>query len=227
MKQFEISDLRAIFFYGTIEENWLGYIMSEIFKDQIYRPYLPLQKEGTLALDIGGHIGLVSLYLSSYFERIITLEPSWEHFDALNRNLQINKITNVKPLNKALYIKGGQFPFGGPKDNRTMRSLHMATWPEGKSDEMVEAITLDKLFKDEGIEHVDLMKLDVEGSEVEIFSGEGFKKVAHKIDVITGEWHQWSGRHPNQMNEALKSNGFEVTRQSISPISDLFVAKRK
>lgn len=220
----EPSDLRAIFFYGTIEDNWLGHIMYEIFKDQIYRPFLPLQKEGTVALDIGANIGLVSIYLSKYFERIIALEPSFEHFDALNRNLQVNKIENVKPIKKALFIKEGDFPFGGPKDNRTMRSLHAATWQGGKHDEMVQTITLDKLFEEEKIEHVDLMKIDCEGSEVEIISGIGFKKVANKIDTIICEIHSWSGRHRNQINDAFKSNGFDL--QQIPNDADLIVARR-
>jgi len=219
------DDLKAIFFYGSIEENWLGHIFSEVYKDQIYRPYLPLQKEGTVAIDVGGNIGLVSLYLSKYFEKIITLEPSFEHFDALNRNLQIHKITNVKPIKKALFIKEGEFPFGGPKDNKTMRSLHAAVWQDGKHSEMVEAITIDKLLEDEKIEHVDLLKLDIEGTEMEIFGSEGFSKVAHKIDTIIGERHSWSGRHPNQLNDSLKNNGFIV--ETLPNDADIFVARKK
>ena len=221
----EPDQLRAIFFYGSIEDNWLGHMMAEVYKDGIYRPFLPLIKEGTVALDIGANIGLVSIYLSRYFERVIALEPSEGHFDALTRNLQNHNITNVKPIKKAIYIKGGKFPFGGPKDNKTMRSLHMATWQEGKSDEMVEATTLDKLFEDEKIDHVNLMKLDIEGSEVEVISSASFQKVANKIDCIVGERHQWSGRHPHQLDDAFKSNGFVL--ETIKNDANLYVARRK
>ena len=206
----KIPQLRSLFFYGSINENWLGHQMAEILRDQIYRPYLPLTKENTLALDIGANIGLVSIYLSPYFERIIALN-----------------ITNVKPIQKALYIKEGKYPFGGPLNNRTMRSLHMSTWENRKPDEVVETITFDRLFDNESIEHVDLLKLDIEGTEVEVLSGEGFKKVASKIDTIVGESHHFTGRHPNQLVEALRNNGFETTKTPISQASDLFVAKRK
>ena len=218
------NELRAIFFYGTLEQNWLGAIMSEIWKDQIYRPYLPLNKKGKIALDIGANIGLVSIYLSPYFERIFALEPSKNHFDALSRNLQANKITNVTPINKALYIKEGKFPFGGPKDNLTMRSLHMATWDKGKSDEEVEATTLEALFDKEKIDRVNLLKLDVEGSEVEILSSPTFTKVTDKVDLIIGERHAWSGRHTNQLVDALKNAGFSY--EVIPNNADLFVAKK-
>ena len=199
--------------------------MVDIYHDKIYQSLLPLFKEGTLAIDIGANIGLVSMYLSKYFERVISLEPSWEHFDALNRNLQINEITNVKPIKKAVYIKNGEFPLGGRADNKTMRSLHMGTWEDNKSSETVEATTLDKLFEDEKIERVNLLKCDCEGTETEVFSSEGFKKVAPKIDNIIFEVHKWSGRHPNQIRDALKTNGFEVT--GFPHDEEIFVARKK
>ncbi len=222
----ELPDpLRAIFFYGSIESNWLGHQMAEIYKDGVYRPFLPLMKEGSLALDIGGNIGLTSIFFSKYFERVITLEPSERHFECLNKNLVSNNVTNVKAIQKALYIKNAEFPFGGPTDNQTMRSLHTATWQDGKSDEKVEAITIDKLFEEEGIDKVTLLKLDVEGSETEIVSSEGFAKVAPKIECLIGETHTWSGRHPNQFKDALKSNGFVF--ETIPNDASLFIAKRK
>ena len=199
--------------------------MVDIYHDGLYRTFLPLIKEGTLALDIGANVGLVSMYLSKSFERVISLEPSWEHFDALNRNLQINEITNVKPIKKAVYIKNGELPFGGRADNKTMRSLHMSTWENNKSSEMVETVTLDKLFEDEKIERVNLLKLDIEGTETEVFSSEGFQKVAPKIDTIIFEVHKWSGRHPNQAKDALKMNGFEVN--GFQHDDEIFVARRK
>lgn len=221
-----LDELRAIFFYGTLEDNWLGHQMAEIFKDQTYRPFLPLQKENTLALDIGANIGLSSLYFSKYFARVISLEPSTEHFDALTRNLQINHADNVKPLKKALYIKSGQLPFAGPKGNKTMRTLHMSQWPEGKSEETVETISLDQLFEEEKIEKVDLMKLDIEGTETEIVSSSSFQKVAPKISTIVGELHFWNGRHPNQLKDALKNNGFSYQVISQLSNSEIFVAQR-
>lgn len=222
----EPEQLNAIFFYGSIEQNWLGHQMAEIFKDGVYRPFLPLEKKDTLCLDIGGNIGLTSLHFSRYFERVITLEPFSKHFDCLTRNLASNNITNVTPIKKAIYIRDEkQMPFGGPKGNRTMMSLHMATWENGQPEEMVESITLEKLFEEQKIKRVDLLKLDIEGTETELVSSGTFRKVASKIDCIVGETHSFSGRHPNQLRDALKSNGFNL--EVIPNDASLFVARRK
>lgn len=139
--------------------------------------------------------------------------------------LAFNEIKNVKPLRKAIYMENGVFPFGGPTNNKTMRSLHMATWQDGKPDEKVEAVTLEKLFADEKLDHVDFLKLDIEGSEAEVLGSASFRAVAPKIDMILMELHSWTGRHPNQVREALKNAGFEVT--GVPNDAEIIIAKRK
>src|SRR3990167_77453 len=214
----------GFFFTPPLQTNFWGHIMEELWKSKIYDPYLPLRKEGSIALDIGANVGLVSYYFAQHFEKVYSLEPSTPHMNNLTLMLNYNKLTNVTPIKKALFMENGKFGFGGPKDNTTMRSLHMATWQDGKPEEQVETITLEKLFEDYKIDHVNLMKLDVEGSEIEILSHPTFKNVADKIDVILIERHQSSGRHPNQLNEALKNAGFSL--ETIPNSADLVVAKR-
>ena len=105
-----------------------------------------------------------------------------------------------------------------------MNSLHMAVNDGSSPSEEVECITFDTLFANEKIEHVDFMKLDVEGSEVEVLSSEGFRKVAPKIDLIVLEIHAWNGRHPNQVKDALRGNGFTVDQ--IPNDANILVAKK-
>lgn len=216
--------VHGFFFVPPLIDNYWGHIFEELYKSRIYDRFLPLRREKTVALDIGANVGLVSYYLSLHFEKVISLEPSIEHFNLLQKMLEFNQITNVKPIQKALYIEEGQFPFFH-NQNKTMYSLHMAVQDQKLLTEIVSAITLDKLFEQEKIDHVNLMKIDVEGSEVEILSSLGFKNVAEKIDTILVERHQWSGRHPNQLNEALKNAGFNI--ETIPNSADLVVAKRK
>ena len=216
---------QAFFFTPPLEVNFWGHIMEELWKSRIYDAYLPFNKENSVALDIGANVGLVSYYLAQKFDKVYALEPSSEHFDNLMQMLTFNEITNVVPIKKALFMENGQFMFGGPKNNTTMRSLHMATWQDGKPEEKVETITLEKLFEDYAIKNVNLMKLDVEGSEQEILAHPSFKNVADRIDTIIVERHQWSGRHPHQLDEALKNAGFTI--DTIPNSADLLIAKRK
>lgn len=220
-----MEDLKAIYYRGDIEVNFIGHILSEVLKEGVYRPYLPPSPQGKVCLDVGANIGLTSLYFSKYFEKVYSLEPSTEHFDTFTKMVEFNKLTNIKPINKALYIDNEKHAFGGRSDNKTMRSLHTAIWENGQPTEEVQCVTLDKLFEDEGITHIDLMKLDIEGSEIEVISSSSFREVADKIDVVCGESHGWSGRHPNQLKEAFVTRGFDFT--VIPNDAQIWVARRK
>lgn len=220
----KIQKSHAFFFTPPLQTNFWGHIMEELWKSKIYDPYLPLRKEGTIALDLGANVGLVSYFLAQHFEKVYSVEPSSEHFGNFLTMLNFNKLVNITPIQKAIYMENGKFGFGGPNNNTTMRSLHMSTWQDGKPEEQVETITLEKLFEDHKIDHVNLMKLDIEGSEVEVLSHPTFKNVANKIDTIIVESHQWNNRHPNQLREALKNAGFVV--EQIPNDAQLLVAKR-
>ena len=90
--------------------------------------------------------------------------------------------------------------------------------------EEVEALTLEMLFSNLSIEHVDLMKLDVEGEEMEIIGGKAFDLVASKIDIIVGENHSWNATNPEQLKTALIDRGFNF--EWIPSDAQLFVAKK-
>lgn len=215
--------LNGIFWYDDFDKYFLGHQAEEILKARIYKPYLE-DKKDAVVLDIGGNIGMFSLYAAKYAKQVYTLEPSPEHCSLIRHMLDFNKITNVKLLENALYIANGTYEFYTPENNKTMWSLHAAV-NDGKSPpQPVTAITLDTLFTMEDIEHVDLMKADIEGSEYEVFASEGFRKVAAKIDTIVTEVHSWAGRNRNQINESFKQNGFKVL--GIPNDADIVVATR-
>lgn len=214
--------INGIFWRGDFDNYYLGHQAEEIFKARIYAPYLE-QVVDPIVLDVGGNIGMFSLYASKYAKQVYTLEPSKEHFETIQEMLKFNEITNVKPINKALFMENAKFPFHHNK-NKTMYSLHGAVSDGSSAPEEVEAITLDKLFEDEKIDHLNLMKLDVEGSEAEILASPGFAKVAPKIDVVMGELHSWMNRNPQQLVNNLKDLGFIV--EQIPNDATLFVARR-
>lgn len=215
--------MQGLFWEGNIEDNYIGHILAEVYKDKVYAPFL-VRKSGLTILDIGANIGLTSHYFSKY-GHVYSMEPSKEHFKVFTEMIKYNKLEDkITPINKALYIEKGTLPFGGPADNKTMRSLHAATWPNGKSTEEVECITIEDLINDNKIEHVDFMKLDIEGSETEVLSHPSFKRVADKIDTIVTERHAWSGRHPQQLVDALTSCGFKVSGMTAD--ADIVVAQK-
>jgi len=214
--------MQAIYF-SDIREDFIGHICAEIFRDGVYEPYLA-GKRDLVILDVGAHVGIFSLYASPYAKVIYAIEPSNEHFQNLVAMVQYNRLENIKPLKLAIFNEDKQFQLFHNK-NRTMFSLHQAVEDKSSLPEMVDCLRLDTLFKKLKLDKVDFMKLDVEGSEAEVFGGDAFAKVAKKIDTIVYEVHAWMGRHPNQLKFSLKQRGFEVNQ--IPNEANLWVAKRK
>lgn len=222
VKQNGLQMPHAFFFNPPIFSHFIGHQMAEVYKDSVYDRYVAGKKDLTI-LDIGANIGITAYYFQ-HFGKVYAVEPSQEHFNLLSTMIKFNHLEDkIIPINKAIDVKNGNFTLYHPK-NKTTYSLHSGVAKYSQSQETVEAITLDKLFEDNKIDHVDILKLDVEGSEYEILAGEGFEKVAPKIDLIIGETHDWVNRHPRQLVDALENNGFKF--EVIPNEASLFVARK-
>ena len=209
----QTTKLHGIFFEPPIEKYYLGHQFNEVYREGVYAPFLK-DKSGLTIIDIGANVGLTTYYFSRFAKVVHSIEPSMEHFDVLSHMVKYNNLTNVELHKQAIWIKNHEGKLYRNLDNKTMYSLHGAVQKGNLSAEDVEVVTLDKFFEDNKIEHCDFMKLDVEGSEYEILGGEGFKKVAPKIDAILLEYHAWADRNPGQLAQCLKNNGFNVSTPS-------------
>lgn len=214
--------LHGFFFVPPIDKYFIGDQAKEIYKDQIYAPYLRGKKDLTI-LDIGANLGLVSYYLAPYAKVIYAFEPALEAFMTLNYMVTFNELTNIIPIQKAVSNADGQANFYHIVENKTMNSLNPIRRDEAEK-ETVQTIRLDTFFKEKDIQHVDIMKLDIEGGEADVICGDGFANIADKIDVVIGETHTWMGRNPFQFKDALENLGF--TYEIIPGEATLFVAKR-
>lgn len=212
--------MKGIFYNGEIENNYVGHIMAEVYKDQVYGSFLVGKKDLTI-LDIGANIGITANYFSQ-FGKVYALEPSKQHFECLKHMVEFNKL-DVVPIKKALFIKDGKLPLFH-NTNNTMFSLHQSVNDNSAPPEEVDCISLDTLFKEHKIKKVDFMKLDIEGSEVEVISSKGFKEVAEKIDMMVIEIHAWSGRNPNQLLDTLKMRGYHT--ETLKTDANIIVARR-
>ncbi len=196
--------MQAIFF-NDIQESYTPTMLQEIYLDKIYEPILGHLK-GSSVLDLGANIGLFTLYASKLAKKVYAVEPAEEHFECLEKMLSFNKLMDkVVPIKKAVSSKNGKARlFHNP--NITSHSL-MAKM--GRDSEEVEIITLDKLFKDYKIEHIGMMKIDIEGEEMKLLASDGFDRIKNKVDAIAGEFHAWTDITPSQFRACLTDKGFK------------------
>lgn len=116
-------------------------------------------------LDIGANIGLHSIVLSKCGYIVRSYEPDPIHFDMLEKNVSINKCTNVQAFNSAVSDESGQMEFVRVLGNTT--GSHLAGSKANPYGDLkrfpVKVESILPLIK-----WADLIKLDAEGHEKKI-----------------------------------------------------------
>jgi FkbM family methyltransferase len=152
-------------------------------------------KEGDIVVDVGAHIGPYSIIASKCVGtngKVVAIEADPDNFDLLNRNIQLNKLSNVMALNYAVYSKEKKIklylPSGGGEESSSYTKYNTIMSDRAHSEEKfveVKANTLDYLLQSNIIkqEEVNWIKIDVEGAEFEVLKGA--KDVLSKCSDIT------------------------------------------
>lgn len=180
------NKLSALFYPNApFNSLFIPHILKEIYIDRIYDDALK-NKSNLTIIDIGANIGAVTHYLIKYAKKLYAIEPSTEHFEALKKNKEFNEWDNVEIFNMAIADKDGEMTLYRNNKNRTCHSLEEN---HNQGGEQVKTMQMDTFFKENNIDFVDFMKLDVEGAENMILKSDGFKNVARKIKIIQIEFH--------------------------------------
>lgn len=204
---------------------FIPYIFKEIYLEGVYLDVLNQKKDLTI-VDVGANIGITVNYFKDFAKKVYAIEPSPENYAALEANKKVNEWDNVELFNYALADRNGEMEFAQAPNNRTTNALidPKGSHPVGpggwyQPSFKVPTKSIDTFFEENGIEEVDFMKFDPEGSEELILYSEGFKKVAHKIKAIECEFH-----HSDWQNivKYLQSLGFQARRYDSSAIIVLF-----
>lgn len=132
-------------------------------------------KEGMTVLDIGAHHGFYTILASKKVGpagRVIAFEPSPREERRLLLHLKLNHCNNVKVEPLALAGQDGDATFFIMEGRDTVfNSLRPPAVSRPTEKITVSTSTLDNYLKKERIHHVDFIKIDAEGAELEILKG--------------------------------------------------------
>jgi FkbM family methyltransferase len=147
---------------------WYGYYEKEL-GDMIKMCLKP----GDVFLDIGANIGYFTLLAanSEPTSKVISFEPVKGLFQKLEENISINSFKNITAFNIAVgeINEETELFISGP-NNSGMSSFRQPENYSGKK-EIVKVVTIDSWFKTARLSKIDLIKLDVEGSELAALKG--------------------------------------------------------
>jgi len=125
---------------------------------------LNLETEKSICLDIGANIGNHSLYLSRYFEKVLSFEPNPFIFRLLSINSKLTN--NIHCYNFGCSNEAGKAYLNSVSKN--LAGSFVSAESSSESDE-IELVILDNFLED--LDNIKLLKIDVEGHEYKALSG--------------------------------------------------------
>ncbi len=171
-----------------------------------------------LILDLGSNIGASIMFFRAQYPsaRIIGLEPDPDTFQRLTANVAPMADVNVYP-----WAAEGQSGHVGFVQSR--QSWESAIARDGDAYTVkVEAVSLRDIFARLRIGHVDLLKLDIQGSEWSIFND---PSAFATCDTIVGELHlDRSDQTVERAQQALSGFALATSARSAGLVN--FVARR-
>lgn len=203
-------------------------------------------REGDIVVDIGAHVGVVSIYLAKKypFIKVYAIEPDPNNYSCFKRNIALNNVTNVMAINKAITGDGRRTRlYVSPWDSGWATIAEVMAPPHRYLRTMlVESLTLEELFQQYDIHHCRLMKVTALGAVqeslksfnrggcVDFLCGEADFRDCSRVQLESASWriarqHFWR-TYARQGNRTIHSwihhlpNEYEYRCPSFSSTED-------
>ena len=148
---------------------------------------------GDTVLDAGANWGYFSLLAAPRVGTsgtVLALEPDPRQFEALARNIALNGFGHVHPLPIAAGARDGLATLIGYDDRDDNRGVSRIAAADASGRQFeVRSTTLDALVAAHGARRVDLVKIDVEGSEWDALAGMRDGLASRQYEAIVLELH--------------------------------------
>jgi FkbM family methyltransferase len=154
---------RALFVTGYYEPN------EFYFLSQVLRP-------GMVFVDVGANMGLYTLFAARKVGEsgtVLAIEPSNRECDRLLKNAAANSLSNIRLLHMAVSDSSSQAELLVASDERSGHNTLGAFGYDTPlaSKESVRTEQLDEIILQEGLQRVDVIKMDIEGAEFHALRG--------------------------------------------------------
>ena len=163
-----------------------------------------LCKNKRTAIDVGSNNGLYSFFYSKNFEQVKSFEP----FQMASKNLISAKIKNVEVFNYALSSSSGKATLHAPiADNGSV--IHSQTSFKKCSEHNLQIHATLRTLDSFEFQHVDMLKIDVEGHEQHVLEGAA-KTIRHNKPIILVEIEERHlGFSPARTIDFIEKLGYE------------------
>ncbi len=177
--------------------NTIDNIGRELFIKGVYEKVTidlitRLLKRGGVFFDIGANIGAISLPVAKATNATVhVFEPSRRTFQFLQKNKQVNRMDNMILNESAVHMSdGAEVIFYDVPENYGGSSL-IRTYGD-QPHYKVKTVSIDEYCKRNNIQQIQVMKIDVQGFEIEVLKGCHQMLAQKTIKNIIFEFEGWA-----------------------------------
>ncbi|WP_200531423.1 FkbM family methyltransferase [Halorubrum sp. LN27] len=161
--------------------------------------------------DVGANVGLYTCFVGQISNRCVAFEPHPVNCDRLRENIELNNISNVEIRKEALSNTNGTANLAIAGSDAAGEGAHTLSTENETNTITVSTIRGDDL---KGIPAPDVMKIDVEGSELSVLRG--MNEMLEQCRIIYCETHADKladrGESHQKVVDQLKEAGFSVDK---------------
>lgn len=193
-------------------DNYTNVIIKQINEDRMYDPIFAGRSD-MIVMDLGANCGLFSLYAADSCKKLIAVEPTPSTFSVLKE--MVDGHDHITPLQLAVGPHNEMISFYINENSTTNSMLDR----NGKETQ-VQCMTLETLLHMQKLDHVDFIKCDIEGSEMQALTDATLGPVADKVSFWFVEVHQtdvadqaWPGNldaNRQQLAELFQRHGYQT-----------------
>jgi FkbM family methyltransferase len=206
------------------------YLFVERFREWVNwdkRVYLSFVRPGDIVLDVGANVGAHTVFLSHLVGkrgRVLAFEPLPANIAALKETVHRRaRHTNITTVSAAVgnpALREERVALNVPGDDGTQASLAAQTagsWERKPpvSEVSVSLISLDQCEDVESLPHIDLVKIDVEGGELDVLRGATQTLSRHMPLIYCEAYDKWQasfGYAPADLISFARSLGYHAAR---------------
>ena len=172
-----------------------------------------IARRGATVVDVGANIGVIAAYAARRVGsggRVVAVEPAADNVRVLRDNLRRNRLSGVSIVEGAAGRCRERREFYLRGDLSAVNSL----FPDSCYASVTQVATVDVTPLDDLVDgHVDIVKIDVEGAELDVLAGMP-RLLAHPGLHLIIEWHPClqrdAGYDPGALPRTLLDAGFRV-----------------
>lgn len=193
-------------------------VVTQVFFNEEYDPVVQeiakwrQQNKIEFIIDAGANAGYTTCYLKAFFPAatVVAIEPDSENARQIRKNFLQNNFSDLTLIEGGLWPNDSWLELKNDFRDGKDWSFYVV---ESHVETNLKGYSFDSILKQSGRSTIDLLKIDIEGGEKELFSQPAMMDaVLQKTKFLAIEIHDETGIR-DTIYDALKRNGFEWFNQ--------------